>query len=223
MYLFHSSYRCFHPMNKTITLALILFISACASDPNQRAKQGAIIGAVAGAVIGDEFNDKNGKYIGAVLGGLAGAGVGQYMDKQRAELEDALEREKQQGLEIEHLENNSIKLNIPSEISFDVDSALVTAGFRPTLDQISTILVRYPETSVNIIGHTDSTGSEEYNQSLSERRAESVANYFVSQQVSRPRLSTAGVGESRPRADNSTESGRQQNRRVEIIIIPNQV
>jgi outer membrane protein OmpA-like peptidoglycan-associated protein len=212
-------------MNKikfAIVLAIVLTMSACATDPNKRTKQGALIGAVAGAVIGDKIDDGDGKYIGAVLGGLAGAGAGRYMDLQRQELEAALEREQAQGLEIERLENNRIRLNIPSEISFNVDSSAVTSGFRPTLDQISNILVRYPETRVQIIGHTDSTGSDAYNQSLSERRADSVASYMSGQQVSYGRLSTSGVGESQPRANNDTASGRQQNRRVEIIIVPNQ-
>jgi len=206
-----------------LILITTVMLSACATDPNKRAKQGAAAGAVLGAILGDQIDDGEGKYIGAVLGGLAGAGVGHYMDKQRQELEAALEREQAQGLEIERLENNSIALNIPSEISFDVDSANVNAGFRSTLDQIGNILVRYPETSVQIIGHTDSTGSNSYNQGLSERRSESVASYFSTQQVDYRRLYTRGLGETQPRASNETSDGRQQNRRVEIIIIPNQV
>jgi len=206
-----------------LILAAITTISACATDPNQRAKQGAAAGAVVGAILGDRIDDDDGKYVGAILGGLAGAGAGHYMDKQRQELEAALSREQAQGLEIERLANNSIALNIPSEISFDVDSATVTQGFRSTLDQISNILVRYPETKVQIVGHTDSSGSNSYNQELSERRAESVADYFATQQVEYRRLSTRGLGETNPRASNATSDGRQQNRRVEIIIIPNQV
>ena len=206
-----------------IAVAIASVLSACATDdPNQRAKNGAIIGAVAGAVLGHAIeNDKGGLLIGAAVGAAAGAGIGHYMDKQQQEMEAALAQEQaNHDIEVKRLQDESLKIDISSEISFDFGSASLKPAFMPTLQKVSDILIRYPRTVIHVVGHTDSVGSEEYNMNLSRHRAQSVVNYFVLQGISQSRLVTVGRGESEPRATNETEAGRQLNRRVEIYVKP---
>ena len=207
---------------KTLILLLAMTLVGCAADdPNRRAKTGAAIGAVAGAVLGHQLDDDSGRYIGAVVGAVAGGAVGHYMDKQQQEFEQALEDERYaHDLEIERLEDESLKINVPSEVSFDFDRADIKPAFRPTLDKVADILVRYDRSIVHVIGHTDSIGSDTYNQDLSERRARSVANHLAGRGVPDSRLQTEGRGEREPRDSNATAAGRQLNRRVELIIKP---
>jgi outer membrane protein OmpA-like peptidoglycan-associated protein len=207
---------------KTLILLLAVAISGCAADdPNRRAKTGAAIGAVAGAVLGHQLDDDAGRYVGAVVGAVAGGAVGHYMDNQQNEFEQALEDERYaHDVEIERLEDESLKINVPSEVSFDFDRADIKPAFRPTLDKVADILVRYDRSIVHVIGHTDSIGSDTYNQDLSERRARSVANYLAGRGVPDSRLQTEGRGEREPRDSNATAAGRQLNRRVELIIKP---
>ncbi|NOQ94946.1 MAG: OmpA family protein [Methylophaga sp.] len=206
-----------------LAVAIVSVLSACATDdPNQRAKNAAIIGAVAGAVIGHAVeNDKGGLLVGAAVGAAAGAGIGHYMDKQQQEMEAALaEEQANHDIEVQRLQDESLKIDISSEISFDFGSASLKPAFMPTLQKVSDILIRYPRTVIHVVGHTDSVGSEEYNMTLSRHRSQSVVNYFVLQGISQSRLVTVGRGETEPRATNETEAGRQLNRRVEIYVKP---
>jgi len=206
-----------------LAIAIASVLSACATDdPNQRAKNAAIIGAVAGAVIGHSIeNDKGGLLVGAAVGAAAGAGIGHYMDKQQQEMEDALAQEQENhDIEVQRLKDESLKIDISSEISFDFGSAGLKSAFMPTLQKVSDILVRYPRTVIHVVGHTDSVGSEAYNMDLSRHRAQSVVNYFALQGISQSRLVAVGRGEIEPRATNETEAGRQLNRRVEIYVKP---
>ena len=204
----------------TLIAVTALALTACAADdPNQRAKVGAAVGAVAGAVIGNQARSDRGKIVGAVAGAAAGAAIGNYMDKQQQALEEQLAAERQaHQIELERVREDTIKLNLSSEVSFDYDSASLKPSFYPALDKIADVIRQHDKTSVEIVGHTDSRGSEAYNQRLSEKRAEAVANYLIERGVDPSRITTSGRGESEPRGTNSTEAGRQLNRRVEIFL-----
>lgn len=207
---------------KLLPVIIAAAIAGCAADdPNRRAKTGAAIGAVAGAVLGHQLDDDKGRYWGAVAGALAGGAVGNYMDNQQREFEAALaEEQRRHDLEIQRLEDESLKIDVSSEVSFDFGKADLKPAFIPTLDKVSGLIRKYDRTVVHVIGHTDSVGSDAYNQRLSEQRAERVAQYFAGSGIPWQRLSTEGRGEREPRASNDTEAGRQLNRRVEILIKP---
>lgn len=210
-------------LKQLLILVSVLSLVACATDdPNRRAKTGAAIGAVTGAVIGKQVSGgKKGALAGAVIGAIAGGGVGTYMDNQQREFEAELEDEQRRNdLEIQRLEDESLKIDIANEVPFDFDSAELKPAFLNTLDKVAGVLTRYDRSIVHVIGHTDSTGSESYNQQLSERRARSVADYLARRGVDSRRLRIEGRGETEPRATNATEAGRQLNRRVEILIKP---
>jgi len=213
-------------MNKglriTALASAIMLVGCTADDPNQRAKTGAAIGALAGAVLGHQVqHSTRGRVVGAVVGAVAGGAIGNYMDNQQRDMEQELATEQQRhDLEIERLKDDSLKIDISNEVSFDFDRAGLKHAFTPTLRKVAGVLNKYNRTVVHVIGHTDSTGSEAYNMGLSQRRADSVADYLYGQGVSRDRLRTEGRGESEPRATNETEAGRQLNRRVEIIVKP---
>lgn len=205
----------------TLTLATLLTASCATDDPNRRAKTGALIGAVAGAVAGNQTDSKNGKFVGAALGGIVGYKVGQYQDQQQKELEEALANELAANqIDIQRLEDDVLRVNLSSEASFDVDEAKVKAPFYPSLDKISEVVGKYDQTKIVVIGHTDDSGEEEYNQVLSERRSMAVADYLTSGGIPGQRLSTEGRGELAPRTGNDTEQNRMANRRVEIDLIP---
>lgn len=210
---------------KKIVLATLIAtaLSGCAADdPNKRTKTGAAVGAAAGALLGYAVDDGTGGVVaGAAVGALAGAGVGRYMDNQQREFEQALADEQARNeLKIQQLENETLKIDIASEVSFDFDSASLKSAFTPTLNKVADVLQRYPKTVIHVVGHTDSVGSESYNQQLSERRVQSVADYLASNGVERGRLYATGRGELEPRATNETEAGRQLNRRVELFVKP---
>lgn len=210
-------------MNTKVVLSVILATSlvGCATDdPNQRAKIGAVAGAVAGAVIGHQVDGDKGRFVGGIAGAMAGAAVGGYMDKQEKEFEEKLaEEQRKNQLEIERI-NNTLKIDISNEVSFDVDSAALKTAFTPTLDKVGDLLAEYNRTIIHIVGHTDSTGSEAYNLTLSNRRAESVKNFLMTRGVHTDRIMTEGRGETEPRASNDTAAGRQLNRRVELFVKP---
>ncbi len=190
-------------------------------DEHQKTTAGAAIGAVAGAVIGHQVSHGKGAYVGAALGALAGGAIGHYMDKQERELEDRLRQEREaHAIEIQRLKDDSLKLTLDSEVSFDFDSATIKHGFAHSLDKLAEILKKYDRTVVYVVGHTDNVGSEAYNQRLSERRAQAVADYLIRRGVNPARIHTEGRGESEPRASNATPAGRQLNRRVEIFLKP---
>jgi outer membrane protein OmpA-like peptidoglycan-associated protein len=188
---------------------------------NPKAATGAAIGAVAGAVIGNQISHGRGSYVGAALGALAGGAIGHYMDKQQRELEQQLAQEERKGdVQIQRMPDDSLKLTLASQVSFDFNSAHINPGFADALDRMAEVIKKYDKTVVHIIGHTDSVGSAEYNQRLSERRAKAVADYLISRGVNPARIHTEGRGEREPRASNDTEAGRQLNRRVEIYLKP---
>ncbi|MFK3890943.1 OmpA family protein [Sphingomonas sp. NPDC079357] len=203
----------------------LVAVSACTTDPDTGERRisktaiGGIGGALGGYLLGDLVGgrrDRTEKIIGAGLGGIAGAGIGAYMDKQEREL-----RERTRGTDVEVTrQGDDLLLNIPSGINFAYNSANVQPQFRTTLDKVAGVLADYRETYVDVYGHTDSTGSDSYNQDLSERRARSVADYLSSHGVQDARIATRGFGETQPIASNETEAGRAENRRVEIKIVP---
>lgn len=183
------------------------------SRTERGAATGAGAGAVIGGVIGAKYGDTaKGAIIGAAVGGVAGAVIGRQMDKQAAELERELE-----GAEVDRV-GEGIAIRFDSGILFDFDSAELRPEARDNLRELARSLQQYPNTDAMIVGHTDSRGSDEYNLGLSQRRAESAAQYLVSQGISRSRLTTLGKGEREPVASNDTDYGRQQNRRVEVAI-----
>ena len=182
---------------------------------------GAGVGAVAGGVLGNRL-DKGHRGTGTVLGALAGAaaggGLGYMMDRQEADLRDQLASERaQHAVEVERVRDDLLKVTLANEVSFDVNSAAVKPAFQPSLAKVADVLKRY-DSKMTVVGHTDSSGSDSYNQQLSERRAQAVRAELVRDGVPADRLSAAGRGESEPRADNATAAGRAQNRRVEILV-----
>jgi outer membrane protein OmpA-like peptidoglycan-associated protein len=212
-----------------ISAVFALGVSACATytgqtnapdDPN-RTKRGALIGAAIGAAAGllsgdDAVERRQRALVGAGVGGLAGAGIGAYQDRQEAEL-----RRQMAGTGVDVVrQGDNITLNMPSNITFDFDSSTLKPQFTPILDNVAQTLTQYNQTVVEVAGHTDNVGTDSYNQALSERRANSVAAYLGSRGVMQQRMITVGAGESRPIASNDTESGRAQNRRVEITLVP---
>ena len=159
-----------------------------------------------------------GTVVGALAGAAVGGGVGYAMDRQEAQLRDQLASERaQHAVEVERVREDLLKLTLANEVSFDVNSATVKPSFRPSLAKVAEVLKSY-DTSMTVVGHTDSTGSDSYNQDLSERRAEAVRAELIRNGVSAERLQAAGQGESEPRAENATAEGRAQNRRVEILV-----
>ncbi len=211
-----------HKAKVLIIATITTFSVGCATDdPNRRAKTGAAIGAIAGAVIGNQSSSKNGKFVGAAVGALTGAAVGNYMDKQQQKMERQLAAEQANNeISITRIDDETLKLNVSSEISFDHNSASIKSGFRNSLSKVADVISEYDKTAVHVIGHTDSTGSESYNQQLSEQRASSVARHLSGNGVVRTRMRMSGRGENRPIADNATSTGRSQNRRVEIYLKP---
>ncbi len=203
----------------TLAATSLILVGCATDDPHQRAKTGAAIGAIAGAVIGHQVDGDKGRYGGAVVGAAIGGTTGHYMDKQQRELEEKLaEEQRQHDIELTRISEDQLQVNLNSEVSFAYDSAKLNPAFYDTLDKLSAVISEYDKTSVHIIGHTDNTGSEEYNQILSERRAVSVSSWLSKNGVTTGRITTEGRGELQPRADNDTAAGRQLNRRVEIIL-----
>ena len=199
-------------------IAVVGFLGACAQDgsTNQSVVGGAALGAVAGAVIGAIAGDRKGALIGAGVGAVAGGAIGGYLDQQQKELEKNLEGT---GATVTNT-GEELLVNLPNSITFDVDRALIKPEFRTTLAKVADTLVEYESSIVDVIGHTDSTGSEAYNQELSQRRADNVAKFLSGRGVLEQRIASFGVGETQPVADNATEVGRAENRRVEIRIEP---
>ncbi|GAA5118572.1 OmpA family protein [Alloalcanivorax gelatiniphagus] len=186
-----------------------------------KAGAGAAIGAVSGALIGIATSDsakqrKERALAGAGIGAIAGGGVGYYMDVQEAKL-----RQKLEGTGVSVTRNGDrIILNMPGNITFATDSTDVQSNFRPVLDSVAEVLKEYKSTMVQVAGHTDSTGGERYNLLLSQQRAQAVSQVLQGFGVQAVRIDTVGFGETQPVADNGTANGRQQNRRVELTLIP---
>jgi len=187
------------------------------SSATKGATIGAVTGAVIGAISGDNSRERRKRaLIGAGVGALAGGAVGAYMDQQEAELREELEGT---GVSVTR-RGDEIILNMPSNISFSTGSADLNARFFPVLDSVAKVLRKYDKTLIEVAGHTDSVGTAESNQSLSERRANTVAQYLIGQGIVRARAIIVGVGENRPMADNATAEGRALNRRVELSLLP---
>jgi outer membrane protein OmpA-like peptidoglycan-associated protein len=202
-----------------------LALSGCVTDPEtgnrriSKAAIGGVGGALGGYLLGDLLggrSDRTEKIVGAGIGAIAGAGVGAYMDAQEKKL-----REQTAGTGVDVVrQGDELLLRMPSGITFATNEAAIQPQFRTTLDQVAATLTEYPKTMIDVLGHTDSDGSEAYNQALSERRAQSVASYLGSHGVASVRIATRGYGEMQPIASNETPEGKQQNRRVEIKIVP---
>ncbi len=210
-------------------LVAVSLLAACTTvDPytgeqkTASATKGAIGGAFLGAIVGALTNTSDGKQtrknalLGAGIGALAGAGIGQYMDNQEAVLRAKLEGT---GVGVTRV-GDEIILNMPGNVTFDTDSDAIKSGFYDVLSSVTLVFEEYEQTYIDVLGHTDSTGSDAHNNDLSQRRAASVANYFSSQGVLYDRMMVRGFGERMPIASNETPQGRQQNRRVEIRIAP---
>ncbi|CAM3369091.1 OmpA family protein [Halomonas lysinitropha] len=208
--------------------ATVLLLAGCATtDPNtgqtQRSQTGtgaaigAAVGAAAGALSGDGSTSRRDRaLIGAAVGAAAGGGIGAYMDRQEEQLRQSTQGT---GIGVDR-RGDDIVLNMPSEVTFGFDSSDLTPSARNALNDVAAVLQQYPDTLVNIGGHTDSTGDASYNQRLSERRAQAVGSYLSQSGVSGNRLNMRGYGETQPVASNNTEQGRAQNRRVEITLTP---
>jgi outer membrane protein OmpA-like peptidoglycan-associated protein len=201
----------------------LLGLSACVTDPNtgerkvSRAAIGGVGGAGVGYLLGDLIGGKSARLIGAGIGGIAGTVIGDRMDQQIRELDEATEGP---GVDVTKTpDGESILVNLP-DVTFATDSAVISPSFRAALDEVAKSLLKFPDSLVDVMGHTDSTGSEQHNQQLSERRAQSVADYLVSRGVPRNRLATMGFGELHPRVENDSPENMALNRRVEIRITP---
>ncbi|MEL6663559.1 MAG: OmpA family protein [Pseudomonadota bacterium] len=205
-------------MKRIILIALAsASLAACQNVSNRTlgtTAGGAIVGAGLGTLAGGD--DGRNAAIGAAVGALAGAAVGAYMDEQERKLREATAGT---GIEVAR-QGDNIALNMPSDITFPVNSSDVQPGFQPTLNDVANTLIEYPKTSVDIIGHASADGPEDYNQQLSERRAASVQSYLVAQGMRPVRVQSYGFGETRPIATNDTAEGRAANRRVEILLTP---
>jgi outer membrane protein OmpA-like peptidoglycan-associated protein len=184
--------------------------------PN-KAATGAILGVLGGAAAGTAAggDDRRNAVIGAGIGGLTGAAVGNYMDRQERALRAKMAGT---GVSVERVSESQINLVMPSDITFDVDRAEVKPEFRGVIANLAEALASQPSTTIDIIGHADANGGDAYNQSLSERRAQSVAFWLRNQGVQPPRLVAFGRGELEPIATNATETGRARNRRVELKV-----
>lgn len=207
-----------------VLLSATLGLGGCTlMQTNPRATKGAVVGAAGGAaagsavgaIVGGGKGAKQGAAIGAILGGLTGAAVGSYLDKQAAEMEAILAEQDQLRRRA-----NQIDVVMASDILFETNKAYLQPGARDKLRRLAGVLNRYPDTRIEIVGHTDSRGSDEYNYELSLKRARAVADVLVENGVDPARIRTRGEGESRPIAPNDTPEGRARNRRVEIHVIP---
>ena len=219
-------------MRRLVVISTVVALASCAADgtrpggdrPFTNTEAGILLGAAGGALLGAvgySGNRSRGAVIGAIGGGIAGGAVGAYMDNQKRDLEKNLAKEIQlKQARIDKLPNDIVRVTMTSQTAFDTNSTSIKPGFHTTLDKIADVVVRYGKTTLTVAGHTDDVGSAQYNQQLSERRANAVAQYLESKHVNPVRLATVGKGESMPISSNATESGRAENRRVEIYVEP---
>jgi len=215
-------------MKRLLILTLVAAMAWGCAQPQNKTQQGAMVGtglgAAAGAGLGQAIGGDTeatllGAGIGAVVGGLAGGGIGRYMDNQ----EQALRQEFAASEQVNVQRNaNLLAVTFKSDLLYDVDSAALKPGAYPEIQRVAEVLNQYPQTRITVAGHTDSTGSEQYNQQLSERRAQNVKDALVQSGVQASRITTVGYGEAQPVASNYTPEGRQLNRRVVITIAPPQ-
>jgi outer membrane protein OmpA-like peptidoglycan-associated protein len=210
-----------HAPKNLVLASCALIVAACTTNPysgEQQASKAATYGAGAAAVCGLVGAIDSGKHArNAALGcGIVGAGVGAYMDVQEAKL-----REQLQGTGVQVVrEGDNIRLIMPGNITFETDSYNLRSSFYPVLNSVGEVLSKYADTTMRVTGHTDNTGSRSYNQTLSEKRATSVADYLATRQVERTRMLVQGMSFDQPIADNGTAEGRATNRRVELYVLP---
>ncbi len=208
-----------------LSLLAAVPLAGCTTNPETGRKRisksaiGGLGGALGGYLLGDLIggrNDRTEKILGAGIGAVAGAGAGYYMDQQEKKL-----REQTRGTGVSVIrQGDNLVLDMPSDVTFAVNSSAVDGQFRSTLSKVGSTLSQYEKTYVDVMGHTDSSGSDSYNQALSERRAQAVAAILVGDGVNNARLATRGFGESQPKASNIEAGGRSANRRVEIRLVP---
>jgi outer membrane protein OmpA-like peptidoglycan-associated protein len=215
-----------HPFRQALAALLVPAsigsLAACATNTgtvlDDKRAQGAILGTLAGAAAGAAIDDHKrgrGALIGAAVGGLAGAGIGHYLERQQQEIDQIPDANVQP-------QGEGLLVAFPGDVLFDSGSSALAPGAYGRLDQLADSLNRYPDTDVIVKGHTDGSGDDGYNQTLSEQRADAVRRYLIAKGVAPARITSVGFGESMPLATNSTAEGRQQNRRVEIELRPNQ-
>lgn len=199
-------------------IASVGLLAACNQDGTVRQNTvgGAAIGALAGAGVGALIGDRKGALIGAGVGAIAGAGVGNYLDEQQAQLDRDLAGT---GATVTNT-GDALLINLPAGVTFPTDSASIQPQFFEPLSNVANTLTTYESSLVDVIGHTDSSGAEDYNQDLSERRANAVADYLKGRGVIAERIVAFGRGETQPVATNATPEGRAANRRVELMIVP---
>lgn len=206
---------------KTVSLQLAslavagALLGGCANPQQTNTAVGTGTGAALGAGIGALAGNRTGAIVGGTLGAAAGGIVGYNWSAIKSRISGAAAGT---GTQVTEQQDGSLKVNIPSSISFDTNQYTIKPTFTPVLDQVAQTLVQHPELIAQVVGHTDSTGSPAYNQTLSVNRAQSVANYLAQHGVASSRLAAEGRGQNQPVADNSTEAGRAQNRRVEIFL-----
>ena len=213
----------------SVFLSLLLILAGCAAPETQTKTQkgavygaagGAAAGAIAGQVIGrDTKGTLIGAAIGAAVGGLGGAGVGRMMDNQERDMREALAKSEAAAVS---REGNLLAVTFKGDVTFDTNSTVVRPGLHSEINRVAGVLSQYPQTLVRVEGHTDSVGTNEYNQDLSVRRAMAVKNLLVQRGIADSRIDSVGYGETMPVATNENETGRQRNRRVEIKIAPQQ-
>ncbi len=209
-----------------LAIAFTVTITSCEATRNANNKQkGAVIGAAGGAVlgailgnnIGSGNNSELGAVIGGVVGGTAGVLIGSKMDKQAQKIEQEIP-----GAQVERIDDAIvITFDENSGLYFDSEQYSINSASKVNLDKLSAVLKEYPDTNVMVVGHTDSSGADAYNMTLSKNRAQSVTSYFTGKGLSSGRFTTEWFGETSPVADNTTEAGRAQNRRVNVAIVPN--
>ncbi|MEH6445319.1 MAG: OmpA family protein [Oceanospirillaceae bacterium] len=214
-------------MSKKLAILILplIVLSGCATTQgeNDKTTYGAIGGALVGALLGSQLDDDGnrdkGIIVGALAGAAAGGAIGNYMDRQEAAMRAQLESERRLNeIEIERIKDDTLRLVLNDSVSFDSNSAKVKPSFHSSLNKVNQVLSHYNSSNITIVGHTDSRGTESYNQSLSERRAISVQRFLSGGGVSTNRLNTQGRGELQPRDTNDTSVGRSRNRRVELLV-----
>ena len=209
------------------SLIATLALAGCATTPQDgtqtdrsRTVGGAVIGGIIGGILANNTGGRStGRTAAGVIGGaVVGGAIGNAMDKKEEKIRQISADRDAKGMEVERMREDLLRVSVSSEASFAFDRADIKPEFKPTLDKVASVLRDDPNVRITIIGFTDNTGSEEYNQRLSERRAQATADYLISRGVGASQILTKGLGESEPRASNATEDGRAQNRRVEIYL-----
>ncbi len=209
------------------SLLAILALTGCATTPQEgsetdrsRTVGGAVLGGIIGGILANNTGGRStGRTAAGVLGGaIVGGAIGNAMDKKEERIRQISEESAAKDMEVERLREDLLRVSVSSEASFAFDRADIKPEFKPTLDKVAGVLREDPNVRITIIGFTDSVGSEEYNQRLSERRAQATADYLISRGVGASQILTRGLGESEPRASNDNAEGRAQNRRVEIYL-----